>query len=44
LDEKPLEYSAGDKFSLSYLLTVYSANKSAEFIRQRSERWEKDRK
>ena len=44
LDKKPLEYSAGDKFSLSYLLTVYSANKSAEFIRQRSKLWEKDRK
>jgi hypothetical protein len=44
LDKKPLEYSAGDKFSLSYLLTVYSANKSPEFIRQRSELWEKERK
>jgi hypothetical protein len=44
LDKKPLEYSAGDKFSLSYLLTVYSDNKSAEFIRQRSEHWEKERK
>ena len=28
LDKKPLEYAAGDKFSLSYLLTVYSANKT----------------
>ena len=44
LDKKPLEYSAGDKFSLSYLLTVYSENKSAEFIRHRCERWEKERK
>jgi hypothetical protein len=44
LDKKPLEYSAGDKFSLSYLLTVYSANKAPEFIRQRSELWEKERK
>ena len=44
LDKKPLEYSAGDKFSLTYLLTVYSENKSAEFLRQRNERWEKDRK
>jgi Methane oxygenase PmoA len=44
LDKNPLEYSAGDKFSLSYLLTVYSANKSPEFIRQRSELWEKERK
>ena len=44
LDKKPLEYSAGDKFSLSYLLTVYSENKSPEFIRQRCELWEKERK
>ena len=44
LDKKPLEYSAGDKFSLSYLLTVYSENKPPEFIRQRCKLWEKDRK
>jgi hypothetical protein len=42
LDKKPLEYSAGDKFSLSYLLTVYSDNKTPEFIRQRYARWEKE--
>ena len=44
LDKAPLEYSAGDKFNLSYLLTVYSANKPPEFIRQRSELWEKERR
>jgi hypothetical protein len=44
LDKKPLEYSAGDKFTLSYLLTVYSEDKSLEFIRHRYERWEKERK
>ena len=44
LDKKPLEYAAGDKFSLSYLLTVYSEDKSPEFIRHRCERWEKERK
>jgi hypothetical protein len=44
VDKKPLEYSAGDKFSLSYLLTVYSENKSPEFIRLRSNLWEKERK
>jgi hypothetical protein len=43
LDQKPLEYSAGDKFSLNYLLTVYSENKPPEFIRKRYERWEKER-
>ena len=44
LDKKPLEYAAGDKFSLSYLLTVYSEDKSPEFIRHRCERWEKEGK
>jgi hypothetical protein len=44
LDQKPLEYTAGDKFSLSYLLTVYSENKPAEFITRRSELWEKERR
>ena len=44
LDKKPLEYAAGDKFSLSYLLTVYSEDKPPEFIRHRCERWEKERK
>jgi len=44
VDKKPLEYSAGDKFSLSYLLTVYAENKSPEFIRQRCNLWEKERK
>jgi len=43
LDKQPLEYAAGDKFSLSYLLTVYSAKKSPGFIAQRSQRWEKER-
>jgi hypothetical protein len=43
LDKQPLEYAAGDKFSLSYLLTVYSANKSPGFIQRRCGRWEKER-
>jgi len=43
LDKKPLEYAAGDKFSLSYLLTVYPANKTRGFIQGRCERWEKER-
>jgi len=42
LDKQPLEYSAGDKFSLSYLLTVYSENKTPEFLRHRCELWEKE--
>jgi len=44
LDKTPLEYSAGDKFSMSYLLTVYSENKSPEFIRHRCERWGKEQR
>lgn len=44
LDKQPLEYAAGEEFSLSYLLTVYSKNKPAEFIRHRCELWEKERR
>ena len=36
LDKQPLEYAAGDKFSLSYLLTVYSEHKPPEFITRRA--------
>jgi hypothetical protein len=39
LDKTPLEYASGDKFSLRYLLTVYPAAKSREFLQQRSEMW-----
>ena len=39
LDKKPLEMSAGDKFSLDYLLAVYPAHKSHDFIQHRYERW-----
>ena len=42
LDRQPLEYAAGDRFSLSYLLTVYAENKSAELIRRRCELWDKE--
>ncbi len=44
LDKKPLEYAAGDKFNLSYLLAVYSENKSPDFIQQRYNRWQKEQK
>jgi hypothetical protein len=44
LNKQPLEYSAGDKFALTYLLTVYTENKSTEFIRRRGELWEKERR
>jgi hypothetical protein len=44
LDQQPLEYSAGDKFTLQYLLTVYTENRSPEFIRRRAERWQEQHK
>ena len=44
LDKQPLEYSAGDRFSLSYLLTVYPETKTPEFIGQRGMEWEKGRR
>jgi hypothetical protein len=44
LDKQPLEYGEGAKFSLSYLLTVYSGTKSPTFIARRADVWEKERK
>ncbi len=43
LDKAPLEYSARDKFKLSYLLTLYTENKPREFTQQRYERWQKQK-
>ena len=43
LDKEPLDYQAGDKFRLRYLLTVYAENKSREFIERRAEAWRKER-
>jgi hypothetical protein len=34
LDQQPLEYKGGDKFSLTYCLVVYPELKSPEFIRK----------
>ena len=42
LDKQPLEYSAGDKFTLRYLLAVYSEHKTPAFIQRRCEHWEKE--
>jgi hypothetical protein len=44
LDKRPLEYKAGEEFTLSYLLTVYSEPKSLEFINRRGELWQKERR
>jgi hypothetical protein len=42
LDQQPLEYQAGDKFRVRYLLTVFSENKPREFIERRAESWQKN--
>lgn len=42
LDKQPLDYRAGDKFRLRYLLTVFSENKPREFLEQRAEAWTKN--
>jgi hypothetical protein len=44
LEKESLEYSAGDKFAISYLLTVYPESKTRDFIQQRDARWEKKAK
>jgi hypothetical protein len=41
LDEKPLEYAAGQKFTLRYLVTVHCGNRSLEQLQQRYEKWVK---
>lgn len=39
LDKEPLVYHAGDKFQVNYLVTVYPAVKSAEFLNTRANQW-----
>lgn len=41
LDKAPLEYAAGEKFSLDYLVTAYPAVKSPEFLKKRHAQWER---
>ncbi len=41
LDKEPLVYRAGDKFQVDYLVTVYPAVKSAEFLNTRAAEWQK---
>lgn len=40
LDQQSLTYEQGDKFALTYLITVYPGAKSPEFLRQRNQRWQ----
>lgn len=39
LDKAPLHYSAGDQFSVRYLLAVYSDRKTPQFLHQRHQLW-----
>ncbi|MBI2950285.1 MAG: PmoA family protein [Verrucomicrobia bacterium] len=39
LDKAPLEYKAGDKFGIAYLVLVYSGVKSKAFLQQRYQQW-----
>ncbi len=41
LDEKPIAYAAGQKFTLRYLVTVHCGNRSREQLQQRYEKWVK---
>jgi type 1 glutamine amidotransferase len=39
LDQKPLDFKSGDKFTFDYLVTLYPEIKSANFLAKRAERW-----
>jgi hypothetical protein len=39
LDTAPIEYAAGDRFSVRYLLTIYPVRKEKEFLAERYSRW-----
>ena len=39
LDKAPLQYSAGDRFSLDYRLVVYAEHKAPDFLQQRWSNW-----
>lgn len=41
LDKKPLEYVTGEKFNLTYLVTVCPELKTPEFLQQRARVWER---
>jgi hypothetical protein len=40
LDKEPLVYHTGEKFKLSYLVTLYPEKKSPEFIQRRAQAWD----
>lgn len=39
LDKEPLEYKAGDTFSVAYFVLAYSSAKSNEFVQKRYREW-----
>ena len=41
LDKEPLVYHTGDRWQVDYLVTVYPAVKSAEFLNARANQWRK---
>jgi hypothetical protein len=41
LDKEPLEYSAGEKFSLRYLLTIHGSPPTPQSLNERQQLWEK---
>lgn len=41
LDKEPLVYHTGDKWQVDYLVTIYPAVKSAEFLNARAAEWQK---
>ena len=42
LEENPLEYDTGESFEIDYLLCVYSAPKSVDFLQERYQQWAKE--
>ena len=39
LEKQPIEYAAGEKFTIRYLLTIYDEMKTQEFLNNRYARW-----
>ena len=44
LEKQPIEYTAGDKFSIRYLLILYPGRKNADFVNARYAQWLRDPK
>jgi len=44
LDQKPLVYHMGERFELEYLVTVYPAVKSSDFLNARASDWQRTKR